>query len=81
VVERLNLVCGHEDLDVATSVKAIKLVEEFQHGSLDLAFTADEDLYLAELSLVHQKYGKKRIGGHHLVPMASISSIKTMLGA
>jgi hypothetical protein len=43
-VERLDLVCGHDDLDVATSVKAIKLVEAFQHGSLDLAFTAGRGL-------------------------------------
>ena len=38
-VERFDLVCGHDDLDVTAGVKAIKLVEEFQHGSLDLAFT------------------------------------------
>lgn len=34
-IKRFDLVCGHDDLDVASSVEAIKLVEEFQHGALD----------------------------------------------
>jgi hypothetical protein len=38
-VQGLDLVCGHDDLDVSTSVESVKLVEELQHGSLDLTFT------------------------------------------
>lgn len=39
-VERLNLVRSHDDLDVTTVVKTIELIEELQHGSLNLALTS-----------------------------------------
>lgn len=38
-VERLNLVGGHDDLDVSTVVETIELVQELQHGSLDFTLT------------------------------------------
>jgi hypothetical protein len=39
-VERLDLVGGHDDFDVASSVEPVELVEEFEHGSLDLSLAA-----------------------------------------
>lgn len=39
-VERLDAVSGHDDLDVAAGIKAVELVEQFQHCSLNLLFTA-----------------------------------------
>lgn len=39
-VESLNAIGGHDHLDVATRVKTVELVQQLQHGSLDLAFAA-----------------------------------------
>jgi hypothetical protein len=39
-VERLDLIGGHDDFDVASSVEPVELVEEFEHGSLDLSLAA-----------------------------------------
>jgi hypothetical protein len=39
-VERLDFVGGHDDLDVATIVEAVQLVQQLKHGALDLAFAA-----------------------------------------
>lgn len=38
-VERLDLVGGHDDLDITTVVETIQLVEKLQHGSLNLTLT------------------------------------------
>ena len=39
-VKRLDVVGGHNDLDVTPLIEAIELVEEFEHGPLDLTRTA-----------------------------------------
>ena len=39
-VERFDLVRGHDDLDVTARVEAVQLIEQFQHGALDLALSA-----------------------------------------
>ena len=38
-VERLDLVGGHDDLDVSTIIETVQLVEQLQHSSLNLALT------------------------------------------
>ena len=38
-VEGFDFVCCHDDFDVAAVVEAIQLIEELEHGALDLAFT------------------------------------------
>jgi hypothetical protein len=38
-VESLDLVGGHNDLDIPSGVKTVQLIQQFQHRSLDLAFT------------------------------------------
>ena len=38
-VKGLDLVGGHDDLDVPSGVETIELVEELQHSTLDFAFT------------------------------------------
>ena len=38
-VERVDLVRGHDDFDVASIVEPIQLVEQLQHRALDLALT------------------------------------------
>ncbi|TLS25756.1 hypothetical protein PpBr36_07926 [Pyricularia pennisetigena] len=39
-VKRLNLVGGHNDLYVTTVVETVELVEQLQHGTLDLALAS-----------------------------------------
>jgi hypothetical protein len=39
-VQRLDLICGHDNLNVSPCVESVELVEEFQHGSLNFTFTA-----------------------------------------
>jgi hypothetical protein len=39
-VETLYAVGGHDDLDVATRVESVELVEQLQHGALDLTLAA-----------------------------------------
>ena len=38
-VERLDLVRGHDDLDIATIIETIQLVQQLQHSSLNLTLT------------------------------------------
>ena len=38
-VERLDLVGGHDDLDVSTVIETVQLVKQLQHSSLNLALT------------------------------------------
>lgn len=38
-VESVRTIGGHDDLDVSTGVESIKLVDELQHGSLNLVVT------------------------------------------
>ena len=38
-VERLDLVGGHDDLDVSTIIETVQLVKQLQHSSLNLALT------------------------------------------
>ena len=35
-VQCINLIRSHDDLDVATIIKPIQLIQQFQHGSLHL---------------------------------------------
>ena len=39
-VERLDLVGGHDDLDVTAVVETVKLVEELEHSALNFALAA-----------------------------------------
>ena len=39
-VKSINLVGGHDDLDVSTVVEAIELIEKLEHGTLDFTLTA-----------------------------------------
>lgn len=39
-IESLNAICRHDDFDVATRVETVELIEQLQHGSLDLSLTA-----------------------------------------
>ena len=39
-IEGLDLVCCHDDLDMATVVETIQLVQQFQHSTLDFALTS-----------------------------------------
>jgi hypothetical protein len=39
-VKRIGPVGGHENLDIAARVKAVKLVDELKHGSLNFIVTA-----------------------------------------
>ena len=43
-IQGLDLVGGHDDLDVATIIETIQLVEKLQHGSLDFTFTSRRGL-------------------------------------
>lgn len=38
-VERLDLVGGHDDLDVSTIIETVQLVKQLQHSSLNLTLT------------------------------------------
>jgi len=38
-VQRLDSIRGHDNFDVSPCVESVELVEELQHGSLNLAFT------------------------------------------
>ena len=38
-VQRLDFVCGQDNLDVSPRIEPIELIEKLQHGSLDLTFT------------------------------------------
>ena len=38
-VECFDLVGGHDDLDISTVVETVQLVEQLQHGSLNLTLT------------------------------------------
>ena len=38
-VERLDLVGGHDDLDVSTVIETVQLVKQLQHSSLNLTLT------------------------------------------
>lgn len=35
-IQSIWSVCGHQDFDVSSGVKAVQLVDELQHGPLDL---------------------------------------------
>lgn len=39
-IQSLDLVGGHNDLDVASVVETVELVQKLQHGSLDFSLTA-----------------------------------------
>ena len=39
-VENIDPVCGHDDFDVLSGFKAVELIEELQHGSLDFGVAA-----------------------------------------
>ena len=39
-VQGLDLIRGHDNFDIPPCVESVELVEELQHGSLNLAFTA-----------------------------------------
>ena len=39
-VERLDLIGGHDDLDISSSVETIELIEQLQHGTLDFSLAA-----------------------------------------
>jgi hypothetical protein len=39
-IERLDLVRRHDDLDITTVIETVQLVEELQHGALNLALAA-----------------------------------------
>ena len=39
-IEGLNLVGGHNDLNISPGVKTVELVQKLQHGTLDFTFTA-----------------------------------------
>ena len=43
-IQGLDLVGSHDDLDVATIIETIQLVEKLQHGSLDFTFTSGRGL-------------------------------------
>jgi hypothetical protein len=34
-IKGLNLVCSHDDLDVAAVIETVQLVEKLQHGALN----------------------------------------------
>ena len=38
-VERLDLVGGHDDLDISTIIETVQLVKQLQHSSLNLTLT------------------------------------------
>lgn len=39
-IQGLDPIGGHDDLDVSSGVKSVQLVEELQHGSLDLTLAS-----------------------------------------
>ena len=39
-VEDVDAVCGHQDLDLVGRLEAVELVEELEHGALDLGVAA-----------------------------------------
>mmetsp|Transcript_23005 Transcript_23005/g.47774 ORF Transcript_23005/g.47774 Transcript_23005/m.47774 type:complete len:345 (+) Transcript_23005:164-1198(+) len=39
-VKGVDAICGHDDLDFATVIETIQLIEQLQHGPLDLLLTA-----------------------------------------
>jgi hypothetical protein len=39
-IQSIDLVGGHDDLDVTTVIETVQLVEKLQHGSLNFSFTA-----------------------------------------
>lgn len=38
-VKGLNLVSGHDNLDITAVIETVQLVEKLQHGTLDFTFT------------------------------------------
>ena len=56
-VEDVDPVGGHDHLDVLGGLEAVKLIEELQHGPLDLAVPASAGLYPGgadAVDLVHE---------------------------
>lgn len=39
-IQRVRSVCGHQNFDVSSGVEAVQLVDELQHGPLDLVVAA-----------------------------------------
>lgn len=39
-IQTVDLVCCHDDFDVSSRIETVKLVQKFQHGTLDFSFTA-----------------------------------------
>mmetsp|Transcript_25251 Transcript_25251/g.79226 ORF Transcript_25251/g.79226 Transcript_25251/m.79226 type:complete len:235 (+) Transcript_25251:651-1355(+) len=66
-VKALDGVCGHDDLDVAALVEAIELVEELEHGTLDLARAAGVGVVALGtdgVNLVDEDDGGRVLVGH-----------------
>eukprot|EP00038_Savillea_parva_P006719 m.165443 g.165443 ORF g.165443 m.165443 type:complete len:430 (+) comp12562_c0_seq1:97-1386(+) len=66
-VERINSVGGHNHLDVPTRVKPIQLVQQFQHGALNLAFPTRcrvVPLCPDRVNLIHKDDRRCMLAGH-----------------
>ncbi len=71
-VERLDFVGGHNYFHVASVVETIELIEEFEHGSLDLALASRGRLVSLGadgVDLVDEDDGRGVFGGH-LLPVS-----------
>ena len=67
-VEDVDSVGGHDHLDVLGGLEAVKLIEELQHGPLDLAVPASAGLYPGgadAVDLVHEDDAGRVLPRHH----------------
>ena len=67
-VQDVDSVGGHDHLDVLGGLKAVQLIEELQHGPLDLAVSAAAGLDPGApdaVNLVHKDDGGGVLPGHH----------------
>ena len=70
---------GHKNLDVPSRVETVQLVEKLQHRTLDFTLATRGRIITANTSTTETCTAQQ--AAYRFVPMASISSMKTILGA